>query len=261
MHGTVLGTVSMWRRVVEHTTGVRSALAYPSRLRLVCGPCARVGAWAAEPVAIADEGETVLPLCEEHRTRFGSSSAADVRSELLSTYGVELLPAPPRPRVRLPVPVGTSAPTPPRPGRRILELVGMGVIRLIGLVVNVVMALFVLGSIAGLVLGVGEATLRFVGVLDEPPPAAAATLRATMVVCGIVGGGVVAQVECGTDEDVWGFASREAPGGPDADCVEGAVSYSSGRDWWICWHPALGDQPLDIDRLTTTADPFHGSID
>jgi hypothetical protein len=98
---TVLGTVALWGRVIEHELGYRAEFAYPQRLRLVCLLCF----WqrdrrAAEPdrVAFIERGR-MLPLCGEHletaatyglQTR-DSRDAGEIELALRSTYAVDLL--------------------------------------------------------------------------------------------------------------------------------------------------------------------------
>jgi hypothetical protein len=91
-----VGQVSMWGRVVEHDLGFRAEFAYPARLRLVCSVCLTMGERPAIPVVVAQEGDHLLPLCEEHeRSHRGHNelrSAREVEAELLSTYAVDVLP-------------------------------------------------------------------------------------------------------------------------------------------------------------------------
>jgi hypothetical protein len=89
----VIGTVSVWGTVVEHSRGARSRYAYPSRLRLVCSPCLQLG-WIVDPVIVAG-GASLTPLCDRHRPSRGEDQPAPaVQAALLSTYGVDLLPMP-----------------------------------------------------------------------------------------------------------------------------------------------------------------------
>jgi hypothetical protein len=90
----VIGTISMWGRLVEHARGARSRYAYPSRLRLVCSPCLQLGS-IVDPVTVAG-GTVLIPLCDGHwRSRGeGHDPAPAVQAEVLSTYGVDLLPMP-----------------------------------------------------------------------------------------------------------------------------------------------------------------------
>ncbi len=91
---SVVGTASMWGRVIEHTRGARSRFAYPARLRLVCGLCLRVGAGAVTPVRVLGDHGSLKAVCRTHWSgpTAHADPAADVEAELLSTYGVELLP-------------------------------------------------------------------------------------------------------------------------------------------------------------------------
>ena len=90
----VIGAIAMWGKVIQHTRGARSEFAYPARLRLVCSPCARAGT-IIDPVKVVEDLRLV-PVCDRHlRSRLGGSApATDVEAELLSAYGVELLPRP-----------------------------------------------------------------------------------------------------------------------------------------------------------------------
>ena len=50
---SVVGTVSMWGRTIEHERGWRSRFAYPARLALVCAECLRSGSGEGTPAAVA----------------------------------------------------------------------------------------------------------------------------------------------------------------------------------------------------------------
>jgi hypothetical protein len=91
---SVVGTVAMWGRIIEYTLGTRSRFAYPARLRLVCGRCLALGAGAVAPVRVLGEHGSLTAVCEAHWSGPAARAdpAADVEAELLSTYGVELLP-------------------------------------------------------------------------------------------------------------------------------------------------------------------------
>lgn len=89
----VIGRVAMWGRVIEHESGLRSEKAYPSRLRLVCAPCLVEGRGAVEPVLVFERASALVSACATHaRGEADVLDARQVRSELLSTYGVDLLP-------------------------------------------------------------------------------------------------------------------------------------------------------------------------
>ena len=62
-------SIDMWGRVVEHDRGTRAALAYPSRLRLVCGPCLAERRGPVDPVEVVDRGEDLEPVCARHLDR------------------------------------------------------------------------------------------------------------------------------------------------------------------------------------------------
>lgn len=93
----VVGQVSLWGRVIEHTRGYRAEYAYPARLRLTCRRCARTGRWPAIPRSVAIRGADTVPACAEHEPAVGRKAddvrdARTVESALLDAYGVELLP-------------------------------------------------------------------------------------------------------------------------------------------------------------------------
>ena len=71
--GSVVGTVSMWGRVIEHTRGARSRFAYPARLRLVCGPCLAVGAGAVTPVRVLGDHGSLTGRLPNALVRSGGS--------------------------------------------------------------------------------------------------------------------------------------------------------------------------------------------
>jgi hypothetical protein len=89
----IVGTIAMWGTVVEHERGARSMFAYPQRLRLVCGTCLLVGAGAVDPTSVVATGPELVAVCAEHRPSGCLAWPADaVQAELLSTYGVDLMP-------------------------------------------------------------------------------------------------------------------------------------------------------------------------
>jgi hypothetical protein len=93
-HVGVVGSIEMWGRVVEHDRGTRSALAYPSRLRLVCGPCMAERRGPVTPVKVLERGADLAPVCARHLGPGEQGRpAAEVEQELLGAYAVEILPA------------------------------------------------------------------------------------------------------------------------------------------------------------------------
>jgi hypothetical protein len=91
---SVIGAIAMWGTVVEHERGARSRLAYPARLRLVCGPCLAAGKGAVDPKVVARTQGGLTALCDRHAGvgLEDATPAAEVQAELLASYGVELMP-------------------------------------------------------------------------------------------------------------------------------------------------------------------------
>lgn len=92
-NAAVVGRVAMWGRVIEHELGFRSQMAYPARLRLVCAPCLVGGRGAVDPVLVSERSSALVSSCATHARGLADVlDARQVQAELLSTYGVELLP-------------------------------------------------------------------------------------------------------------------------------------------------------------------------
>src|SRR5262245_54393747 len=91
---SVVGAIAMWGRVVEHTRGARSSLAYPARLRLVCATCPRRGRGAVEAAVVRRLGSELVACCARHAPRDRSTTldAAVVQAALLDAYTVEPMP-------------------------------------------------------------------------------------------------------------------------------------------------------------------------
>lgn len=92
---SVVGTVAMWGRVIEHQTGFRGELAYPDRMRLVCAPCLLDTASGAPTAVFSGPTGELMALCVLHApdARPLEVSPDELQAELLSTYAVDLLPA------------------------------------------------------------------------------------------------------------------------------------------------------------------------
>ena len=93
----VVGSIALWGRLVEHTSGYRAEFAYPDRIRLVCGACF-VARRNRTPTRIGIRGMDLVPLCDIHAVRFPEGllvpeTPAEIEAELLSTYRVDVLPA------------------------------------------------------------------------------------------------------------------------------------------------------------------------
>jgi hypothetical protein len=98
----VVGTASLWGRVIEHEHGWRAAFAYPARLRLVCALCAWLEPGTGDPAVIHTFADRAFPLCDRHaggiqladgrRTRPAPMSPNSLQATLLDAYAVDLLP-------------------------------------------------------------------------------------------------------------------------------------------------------------------------
>ena len=91
---TVIGSVALWGRVLEHDAGYRAELGYPQRLRLVCGSCWAAGRLRADVVDVAPTTRgTLLGLCADHApSGMLEGTHRRVQSELVDAYAVDLLP-------------------------------------------------------------------------------------------------------------------------------------------------------------------------
>jgi hypothetical protein len=98
----VVGTVSLWGRVIEHELGWRGAFAYPSRLTIACTLCLSLEPGPGEPVSVHRFLNQLYPMCDVHRHGLelpGGRRTLEIdvapealRHDLLDAYGVDLLP-------------------------------------------------------------------------------------------------------------------------------------------------------------------------
>jgi hypothetical protein len=99
----VVGTVSLWGRVIEHESGYRAEHAYPSSLRLVCSRCGRARD-VARMVVGPRRGRPgrLIVACRRHlrRPHRGVLPARVVQERLLQGYGIDRLPEDAARRVR-----------------------------------------------------------------------------------------------------------------------------------------------------------------
>lgn len=100
---SVVGTVAMWGRVIEHVHGFRSEFAYPDRLRLACGICLADGYGKGIPTKVMELSRTtsaplsLFPRCAEHLEdplagTVEIHEAHAVEQALLDRYAVDLVP-------------------------------------------------------------------------------------------------------------------------------------------------------------------------
>jgi len=97
LHGcAVVGSVTLWGTVVEHAAGYRATFGYPDRIRLVCGPCFRIGGDAVPTRVFLSGGGYLIPLCSTHMPSTdalpSAMSPVDLERALLSRYAIDLLP-------------------------------------------------------------------------------------------------------------------------------------------------------------------------
>jgi hypothetical protein len=92
---TVIGSVALWGKMVEHDSGFRAELGYPDRLRLVCGTCWHAGSFSPDVIGVARTSRgTLIALCERHARRVGETEPAPwvLERQLLSRYAIEPMP-------------------------------------------------------------------------------------------------------------------------------------------------------------------------
>ena len=282
----VIGAIAMWGTVVEHARGARSRFAYPSRLRLVCGPCLAQGHGAVAPVSVIGVSGPLTVVCRRHRlgSRAAARPAVEAQAELLSTYGVELLPI-----ERVSRQLQTGAGRVARPASWYVQITLTGIFRLLGFVVNAVMAMWIIGwflvigvAVIGGILhlfGPGSVARRaaspsvvvqspspvadvvnmappetdepYRGGLPEPP----VSFRDIAFLCGVGAATRVDLVPCTPEGSaLWGFAALTEPKGARNDCVEGWDAYTRGPHYWICWF-GFGRNAF-VHRWASAPNPF-----
>jgi hypothetical protein len=101
---SVVGTVSMWGRVIEHDRGWRAGSAYPARLTLVCGQCLREGAGRGKAsLVVRKAGENigasaVFAMCTDHVSQVAPAGPRalahgdEMHAALLDRYAVDRMP-------------------------------------------------------------------------------------------------------------------------------------------------------------------------
>ncbi len=263
-----LGAISMWGRVVEHERGVRSSLAYPARVRLVCGPCLSERRGPVDPVEVVSREGRPVPLCaghlgpEEH-----GRPAADVEAGLLAAYAVDLLPAEAarrglghRPIVAVILRRLDAAPRLPdrlRAPARAVTIAAVALLLTLG-------ALSTIRSRERVAVNAAATSVTPAPSPVVPASRGAAGARASAatkialpgVVCGVVEGGGIQQVACREGPaDAFGIVS--APPASRSSC-DGAFQWythgrSQGRAWSACWFVDAGA----FRQLRATASPHE----
>ena len=241
-HVGVVGSIDMWGRVVEHDRGTRAALAYPSRLRLVCGPCLAERRGPVDPVEVVTRGEDLEPVCARHLDPGERGRpAAEVQQELLGTYAVEVLPAQAalaglRPRrgsaavlrrldalPRIPERFRTAA----RAAAAIVTVLALGVaLSTIERPDREVRA-----SPGASVAADPDMTDRS-GIIGAP--ASVPQQQQIPVVCGVVAGGQIQRTACRQGRaDAFGIVS--SPPAPSSTCEGVSQVYTRGARHSVCW--------------------------
>jgi hypothetical protein len=162
------------------------------------------------------------------------------------------------------------------------------VIRLLGFVINAVMAIWVfsgfllvgaavISAIADPSVGGSDAVAALPTVVVESPASPADTgimlppetdepYRGGLVappnpfadmafLCGVGAGPRVDLVSCTpAGSDLWGFAVLTEPEGARNDCVGGWDAYTRGPHYWICWNE-FGEQAF-VHRWANAPNPF-----
>ena len=249
-----VGSVAMWGRVIEHTAGYRGQLAYPDRIRLVCGRCF-VARRDGVPTRVehSDEGR-IVPVCDAHaadsRLWLEGMTPAELEQEVLSAYAVDVLPLETLHRAGF-----RAGPVPPiglipnaRAELRQLRRSRSVVAALVSLVaaLMVVRALGLFPSTAAVDAPHEVATGAPIAI-DQPFPDAldpAPTIervgpmaqRNHVVPLGLVCGHRVGDraeiVRCGRPAELIGFPS--SPAEPKRECTAGNA-YSRRPGFSLCW--------------------------
>ena len=255
-HRTVgaLGTISMWGRVVEHDRGMRSSLAYPARVRLVCGPCLSERRGPVDPVRVVRREGQPVPLCARHlEPGEGGRPAAQVEADLLAAYAVELLPAEVAVRGMGHHPIAAAimrrldaAPRLPerlRTPARVVAFTAAAVLLFLGAIsvlrsgreAQVAATRSVPSSPSAAPSAAGPSSDASAPADDPSTPASGASgIRLPGVLCGVVAGGAIQEVACRQGRaDAVGITS--SPPASRSSCDGSSEWYTHGRAWSACW--------------------------
>ncbi len=275
----VVGAVAMWGRVVEHHRGARSQLAYPARLRLVCGPCLAGGRGAVDPSFVVDSSHELIAVCLRHqdRSRGSDLDAEAIQQELLDTYGVELMPL-----ARVDRSLKRNVRSSDHPKDLLVGVVTL-MLKLLQFAFGAVMFLaigtaamsIVGGAVSVLTGGTSEEVTRAapsvavpaVPSLDLEGPATPGHVPSSPIrrsppafslVCGVGHGKIVELVDCSHEADLLGISERSIPEGARKDCVGGWTAYSRGPDYWVCWTDVF--DRANVRPWARTTDPFNKEV-
>lgn len=261
----VVGAISMWGRVVEHDRGSRSSLAYPARLRLVCGPCLSERRGPVDPLEVVLRDGERVPVCARHlEPQELGAPAADVEAHLLDAYAVEQLPGEVARRGLGHRPVAgavlrrlDTAPRIPDRLRMPTRVVAVAATALL-LMLGVLTLPRPSGEDARAAPPGAISVSRVVTPSAAPGPDPAATIsppsapqkRLPSVLCAVVEGGALQRVACREGRaDAVGVTS--APPAAPSSCDGDLEWYTRGRTWSVCWFvglPALADLERGADR-------------
>ena len=163
---SVVGAVAVWGTVIEHETGTRSRFAYPARLRLVV-PCLASGLGAVEPLDCGNQwahtGSRTSSAEPVHGNAAGPRRVRRPRSSPRTPRRLHGRPAaagrlPDRSRARRACLTAERPPGPTSAPRwsAVSSLVFMG----IGLVINAIGVLMIVGWVVSMILIAGACSLR-----------------------------------------------------------------------------------------------------
>lgn len=246
-HVGAVGSIEMWGRVVEHSRGTRAALAYPSRLRLVCGSCLAERRGPVDPIEVVVRGEDLDPVCARH---LGPGEhgrpAADVQQEVLGAYAVEVLPpqtalAGLRPRAGSAVILRRLDALPRIPGRfrsAARGAVAIVTVLALGVAFSTIqrpdrVAALVSPSARSVAAGAtsGVATDRGGTAVA---PASVPQQQALPVICGVVAAGEIQRTACRQGRaDAFGITS--SPPAPRSSCEGELQVYTRAGSRSVCW--------------------------
>jgi hypothetical protein len=239
-----VGVVGMWGRLVQHDRGSRSAIAYPARLRLLCGRCLAERRGAVDPVGVIPSGDDLRPVCARHLPAGARArDAAGVQAELLDAYAVELLP-----RERVARSLGhrrgvgallrrlDGVPSLPArllgPARLVVALTSVIVLALLGSGLWAARDGGAVRGVAATSFTVTNVVPRSIRTVSLLPPSE--SRPRSVALCGIFLGGTIQRVDChSVQADLVGIAS--SPPAPRSRCDGDGERYVRSRTWSVCW--------------------------